>query len=148
MTSFRADTRVYCDTLMPWWGWVLIFTGVAAVLALTAVLFRRQLRFAMKVTKALATDERVPRPMRWAIGIALAMKVVPFPDFGVDEVILLVIGVLLLTIYRPTFVAIVAESRAANETRSEPSSHREVDLDGPTEASRGHPPGRPPHASA
>jgi hypothetical protein len=73
--------------------------------------FRSQLRFAMRLTKALATDERLPRPLRWAIGFALAVKVVPVPDFGVDEIILLVIGVLLLTVYRPTFREIVVETR-------------------------------------
>lgn len=67
----------------------------------------------MKLTKALATDERLPRPMRWAIGLALAIKVVPIPDFGVDEVILIVIGALLLTVYRPTFRSIVREIRQA-----------------------------------
>lgn len=95
--------------MMPWWGWALIAAGV--LLVGSGVTFRRQLRFAMKVTKALATDERLPRPLRWAIGVALAMKVVPVPDFGIDEVILVVIGVLLLTVYRPTFQAIVTESR-------------------------------------
>lgn len=95
---------------MPWWAW-LVIAVVASGLVL-AVLFRTQIRFAMKVAKALATDGRVPRPMRWAIGVALAMKVIPFPDFGVDEVILVVVGVLLLTLYRPTFTEIVAEIRA------------------------------------
>lgn len=88
------------------------------VSAVMTVIFRRQLRFASRVAKALATDERVPRPMRWAIGIALAMKVVPIPDFGVDEVILVIIAVLLLTVYRPTFRAIVAESRDADAVSS------------------------------
>lgn len=74
---------------------------------------RSQLGFAMKLTKALATDERLPRPLRWAIGIALAVKVVPMPDFGIDEIILVLIGALLLTVYRPTFREIVAETRAA-----------------------------------
>jgi hypothetical protein len=37
---------------------------------------------------------------------------VPFPDFGIDEIILLVIGVLLVTVYRPTLRAILDESRA------------------------------------
>ena len=98
---------------VPWWGWILI---AAAVMSVTvALVFRRQLRFAMKLTKALATDDRLPRPLRWAIGVALAVKVVPVPDFGVDEVILVVIGALLLTVYRPTFKAIVAETRSAAE---------------------------------
>lgn len=92
---------------MPWWVWLLVVVGIIAVVS--GVLFRSQLRFAMKLTKALATDERLPRPMRWAIGVALAIKVVPIPDFGVDEVILVVIGVLLLTVYRPVFRSIVRD---------------------------------------
>lgn len=84
----------------------------------------------MKLTKALATDERLPRPLRWAIGVALAMKVVPVPDFGIDEIILVLIGVLLLTVYRPTFREIVAEIRGAADlcrhcadVRPDPSAH-------------------------
>lgn len=99
---------------MPWWAWVLIGVGVVGLTA--GVLLRRHLRFAMKVAKAVATDQRLPKPLRWAIGVALAMKVVPFPDFGVDEIILVVVGTLLLTVYRSTFRAIVAETRAAEET--------------------------------
>ena len=94
---------------MPWWAWVLV--AVAAGTVVSALVLRRQLLFAMRVAKALATDQRVPRPLRWAIGVALAMKVVPFPDFGIDEIILAVVGALLLTVYRPTFRAIVAELR-------------------------------------
>jgi len=96
---------------VPWWGWLLLVVAIVAVVS--GVVFHGQLRFAMKVTKALATDERLPRPMRWAIGIALAIKVVPIPDFGVDEVILVVIGALLLTVYRPVFQSILREIRKA-----------------------------------
>lgn len=106
---------------MPLWAWLLIAATVVALAAGFA--FRSQLRFAMKLTKALATDERLPRSMRWAVGIALAVKVVPVPDFGVDEIILLVIGVLLLTVYRPTFREIVGETRGADaEMGNGPSS--------------------------
>lgn len=66
----------------------------------------------MKLVNALATDERLPRPLRWALTVALAMKVVPLPDFGIDEVILVVVGVLLVTLYRPTLRAILDETRA------------------------------------
>lgn len=97
---------------MPWWAWTLIATGLVALVC--GYTFRSQLHFTMKLTKALATDERLPRALRWAIGIGLAMKVVPVPDFGIDEIILLVIGVLLLTVYRPTFREIIAETRSAN----------------------------------
>jgi hypothetical protein len=95
---------------MPWWAWFFIVVVVVALAS--GLLFRSQIRFAMKVTKAVATDQRLPRPLRWAIAIALAMKVVPFPDFGVDEIILVLCGSLLLTVYRPTLRAILAEARA------------------------------------
>jgi hypothetical protein len=93
---------------VPWWGWLLISS---AVLGLVGFIFRRQLRYLVKVAKALATDERLPRPMRWALTLALAIKMVPLPDFGVDEVILVLVGILLVTVYRPTLRAILAESR-------------------------------------
>jgi hypothetical protein len=47
------------------------------------------------------------------MGIALAIKVVPFPDFGIDEILLVLSATLLLTVYRPTFLAILAETRDA-----------------------------------
>lgn len=106
---------------MPWWGWVLI---VAGALTAFAVVFRRQLRFAVKLAKALVTDERVPRPIRLAIGVSLAIKVVPFPDFGVDEVILFVVAVLLLTVYRSTLRAIVAELHSLPLSCSEAGTTR------------------------
>jgi hypothetical protein len=95
---------------VPWWAWLLIV--VSAIALASGVAFRSQLRFAMKVAKALATDDRLPRRLRWAIGIALAIKVVPVPDFGVDEIILVICGALLLTVYRPTFQTILAEARS------------------------------------
>ncbi|HEX4864518.1 MAG TPA: hypothetical protein VFV02_10620 [Acidimicrobiales bacterium] len=94
---------------VPWWGFLLVGLGVFGVVAFA---FREPLRYLIKVVKSLATDERLPRPLRWALKVALAMKVVPVPDFGIDEVILLCIGVLLVTVYRPTFQAILEESRA------------------------------------
>jgi hypothetical protein len=78
---------------------------------LIAFVFRRQLMYSVKVAKMCATDERLPRPIRWALGLALAIKVVPVPDFGIDELLLVVIGTLLITVYRPTFKAILAEAR-------------------------------------
>jgi hypothetical protein len=91
-----------------WWGWTLLRVGA---LALAALVFRTQLRYLVKVAKACATDERLPRPLRWALVVALALKVVPVPDFGVDEILLLVVGVLLATVYRPTLRVILEESR-------------------------------------
>jgi hypothetical protein len=53
---------------MPWWAWLL--TVVVVVALASGLLFRSQIRFVMKVTKAVATDRRLPRPWRWAIAIA------------------------------------------------------------------------------
>lgn len=78
---------------------------------MVALMFRRQLLHLIKVAKMCATDERLPRPLRWTLAVALAIKIVPVPDFGIDEILLLVIGILLVTVYRPTFKAILAESR-------------------------------------
>jgi hypothetical protein len=99
---------------VPWWAWLLIAI-VVAVAFLSGFALRSQLRFAIRLTRAVATDKRLPRPLRWAIGVALAVKVVPVPDFGIDEIILVVIGALLLTVYRPAFREIVAETRGADE---------------------------------
>jgi membrane protein implicated in regulation of membrane protease activity len=101
---------------MPWWAWLLVALTATAIVA--GMVFRSHLRFAGRLAKSLATDERLPRPLRWCLGVALAIKVVPFPDFGIDEIILAVIAVLLLTVYRPTFRAIVAETREAETRRS------------------------------
>jgi hypothetical protein len=94
----------------------LLLVGIA-VMGLVASVFRRQLRYMVKVVKAVATDERLPRPLRQALAVALAIKVAPVPDFGVDEVILVVVGLLLVTVYRPTMRAILEESRANPPTR-------------------------------
>ena len=50
------------------------------------------------------------KPLRWALRVALAIKAVPVPDLDIDEVLLLVVAVLLLTVYRATLRAILAES--------------------------------------
>jgi hypothetical protein len=41
------------------------------------------------------------------------VKVIPVPDFGIDEIILVLICALLLTVYRPAFREIVAQTRGA-----------------------------------
>lgn len=109
---------------MPWWTWVLVGLGVSGALGAVAFVFRHQLRYFVKVAKALATDKRLPRPLRWALTVALAIKAVPFPDFGLDEIILVVVGVLLLTVYRPTFTAILAESRRQDNAVLDPAGSR------------------------
>jgi len=67
----------------------------------------------MRVAKALAFDPRFPRPLRWAIRVALAIKCLPFPDFGSDEIILVAVGTILWFFYRPQLLAVIEESREA-----------------------------------
>jgi membrane protein implicated in regulation of membrane protease activity len=102
---------------MPWWGWLLVGLGLVAVLIATAVTFRSQLSFAVTFARTLMSDQRVPRPLRWLIGVSVAIKVVPFPDFGVDEVVLIVVGLVLLIFYRPALRAILEETRTAQSAR-------------------------------
>lgn len=102
---------------MPWWGWALVGLGLLSVVAALGVAFRSQLIFAVKFARALVTDKRVPRPLRWLIGVSLAIKAVPFPDFGADEVVLGVVGLVLVIFYRPTLRAILEETRASQAAR-------------------------------
>lgn len=97
---------------MSWWGWVIVAIVVIGVLAFAV---RDQVRIVIRVAKALATDERLPKPLRWAVRVALAIKTVPVPDLGIDEILLVVVAILLLTVYRPTFRAILAESAAPRD---------------------------------
>jgi hypothetical protein len=96
---------------VPWWGWIIIALSATALLAF---LFRGQLRYGMRVAKALACDERLPKPLRWALRVALVIKAIPVPDLGIDEVLLAVVAVLLVTVYRPTLRAILKESRVSS----------------------------------
>jgi len=66
------------------------------------------------------SDQRVPRPLRWLIGVSLAIKTVPFPDFGVDEVVLIVVGLVLVIFYRPVLRAILDETRSVEADRDGP----------------------------
>lgn len=88
------------------------------VLGSIAFVLRRHLRYLLKVAKALSKDERLPLPLRWGLRVALVIKVVPVPDLGLDEIVLVVIGILLVTVYRPTLRAILEESRAAPPSSS------------------------------
>ena len=72
---------------------------------------RAKFRYLIRVAKATASDPRLPRPLRWALKVGLAIKAVPVPDLGVDEVILVIVGGLLMTVYRPTFRLILAEQK-------------------------------------
>jgi len=102
---------------MPWWGWVVLGLGMVSVLTAIAVTFRVQLMFAVRLARTLMTDERVPGPLRWLIAVSLAIKVVPFPDFGIDEVVLVVVGLVLVIFYRPALRTILEETRAVEAAR-------------------------------
>ena len=73
---------------------------------------KQRIKATFRLLKALVTDERVPRPVRWLIGVSLAIKAVPFPDFGIDEVGLLVAFGLLTTVYRKRLAEVRADLRA------------------------------------
>jgi hypothetical protein len=88
----------------------LLVGGVIA-LGVLGILLRRPLLRVVRIAKAIAFDKRLPRYIRWPVRLALAMKVVPFPDFGIDELILAVVTVLLVTVHRETLQAILAETR-------------------------------------
>jgi hypothetical protein len=75
---------------------------------------KRRLKATLRLLKALATDERLPKPVRWLIGVSLAIKTVPVPDFGIDEIGLGIALVLLLTVYRRQFAEIRADLKAAD----------------------------------
>jgi hypothetical protein len=65
----------------------------------------------LRVAKALTTDKRLPWPVRWIFRVALAIKCVPVPDFGIDEVLLLIGVGLLAGPYRGVWRQIREETR-------------------------------------
>jgi|SRR5579884_2065589 len=102
---------------MPWWGWLLVVLGLISVLIAMTITFRSQLLFAIRFARTLMSDRRVPRPLRWLIGVSLAIKIMPFPDFGLDEVVLIVVGLVLVIFYRPALRAILEETRSVEADR-------------------------------
>ena len=87
---------------------------------------KAKIKRTFRLLKALATDPRIPRPVRWLIGVSLAIKTVPFPDFGIDEIGLLIAFVLLSTIYRQTFNEIRAEIRQREELNQQDPDNPEL----------------------
>lgn len=79
--------------------------AIVGTVALSAILFRSHLRCGMHIAKALARDERLPRHLR----LMLAFGILPIPG-PVDDLILIIAGVLIMTRHRATFRAIIAES--------------------------------------
>ena len=90
---------------------------------------KAKIKRTFRLLKALATDERIPRPVRWLIGVSLAIKAVPFPDFGIDEIGLLIAFVLLSTVYRQQYKEIRAELDDESTESTETSSGLAVPVD-------------------
>jgi hypothetical protein len=91
--------------------WLLAAAALVVAGLLLAVAFRRQARRLLRIARALATDKRLPRPVRWLFAVALAIKAVPLPDLGVDEVLLVIGALLLAGPYRKVWRAILEETR-------------------------------------
>lgn len=89
--------------------WPYYAAAVAGV-ALVALLARRHVAYWLSIAKALTTDPRLPRPLRWTMAVGLTVKAVPVPDFGIDELALGVAAVLLATRYRGIAKQIIAET--------------------------------------
>lgn len=79
--------------------------ALVGTIALSAILFRSQLRRGMRIAKSLARDKRLPRYLR----VLLAFGLLPIPG-PVDDVILVIAGVVVVVRHRETFRAIIAES--------------------------------------
>lgn len=94
-------------TVLHLWPYWAAAAGAAGLVALVA---RRRVAYWVAIAKALTTDPRLPRPLRWTVGIGLAVKAVPLPDFGIDEVALGVAALLLATRYRKVAGQIIADT--------------------------------------
>jgi hypothetical protein len=90
-----------------WW-----LVAVALVFCALGVVFRRRVKRLVRLVRLAATDERLPKPVRWLFRIVLVAKLWPGPDFGVDELALGLGTILLLTKYRRTWAEIRAELNA------------------------------------
>ena len=89
---------------MTWWIWLLI--GAAAATAVAVFLLRSRLRYAVQFARLLVKDPRIPKPLRVTIGAGLAVKLLPVPDFGIDEILLGAAALILLLFYRPVLADI------------------------------------------
>ena len=97
---------------IPWYLWPGIICGV--VVFLGSIVFRGRVQMAVKLLRALATDKRLPRPLRGLMLFGLAVEASPpwVPDFNVDEISLAISAVLLSTVYRGRMKLILADIRA------------------------------------
>lgn len=88
-----------------------VLIGAMVVLAGIGALFRRRVRYWLRLARAAATDPRLPRSVRWLFRVGIAIKLVPGPDLGIDEVALALGAILLATRYRATWATIREELR-------------------------------------
>ncbi|MDE2096405.1 MAG: hypothetical protein KGL39_04100 [Patescibacteria group bacterium] len=56
---------------------------------------RERVRCTKRFARLLASDDRLPKWLRWLFRAVVAIKIVPVPDLGIDEA-LLVVGVIAL----------------------------------------------------
>ena len=90
----------------------LILAGAVAIVgAVLALTHRAQVRTLLAMARALATDPRIPRPVRLLIVLGLATKAMPV-DFGIDELALGLAALLLVGPYRQRARAVLADARA------------------------------------
>lgn len=93
--------------------WLVVVCAAVALGAGAALAWRwvaPPLRRCLRIAGALATDQRLPRWLRWTIRAGLAAKLAPV-DFGADEVLLGVAAVVLAVRYRHVVRAIVHETQ-------------------------------------
>lgn len=93
-------------------GWYILgalVIGLAPIVGFFVWRARKWLRRMMRLAKAAATDKRLPRSVRWLFGVSIAVKTLPIPDFGIDEIGLIIGIVLLNTVYRETWAQIRSE---------------------------------------
>jgi hypothetical protein len=93
-------------TVTLWW-----LLGGITLTAVFAIAFRSRAARLIRLMRALATDPRLPRPVRWLFRVALVIRLIPGPDLGIDEALLILGALLLAGPYRATWKAIRAETR-------------------------------------
>jgi hypothetical protein len=90
---------------------LLLLAGVSALAAVGLIPLRGRLRRPIAVVKALNSDPRLPKPLRYALRVGLIVKLWPGPDFGIDELLLGGCALVLVLFYRPTLRTIIQETK-------------------------------------
>ncbi|HEX7355294.1 MAG TPA: hypothetical protein VF288_10730 [Mycobacteriales bacterium] len=85
--------------------WALAGLGAAAAV-LGAAVARRRLAVAVRVLRGIATDRRLPRPLR----CALAAGLLPIPG-PFDEIALGIAAVVAVLFYRPVVRQVISDAR-------------------------------------